>query len=79
MGRATTAASARINLAMRGINAATPIKSKTADKLGLHNVAEAATYAMDTLLLPVDSANRPRYGDATKALDEINNNKSEVY
>jgi uncharacterized repeat protein (TIGR01451 family) len=67
------------NLATRRINAATPIQSKTADRLGLHNVAEAAIYAMDTLTLPLNSANSARYSDATKVLDEINSNKSEVY
>jgi len=67
------------NLATRQVNAATLIESKTADRLGLENVAEAAIYAMDTLLLPVDSASRERYSDATRVLDEINNNRSEVY
>ena len=67
------------NLATRRINAATLIESKTASRLGLHNVAEAAIYAMDTLALPVNAANSARYGDATKVLDEINSNKSEVY
>jgi uncharacterized repeat protein (TIGR01451 family) len=67
------------NLATRRINAATLIESKTADRLGLDNVAEAAVYAMDTLALPVNAANTPRYDDATKVLDEINSNKSEVY
>lgn len=67
------------NLATRRINAATLIKSNTANQLGLDNVAEAAVYAMDTLALPVNAANTPRYDDATKVLDEINSNKSEVY
>lgn len=67
-----------LNLATRRINAATVISSKTADKLGLHNVAQAATYAMNTLLLPVNT-NTERYDDVTKVLDEINNNKNEVY
>jgi uncharacterized repeat protein (TIGR01451 family) len=67
------------NLATRRINAATLIESRTADQLGLDNVAEAAVYSMDTLALPVNAANRPRYDDATQVLDEINSNKSEVY
>jgi uncharacterized repeat protein (TIGR01451 family) len=67
------------NIATRRINAATLIESKTADQLGLNNVAEAAVYAMDTLALPVSAENRARYDDATKVLDEINSNKSEVY
>ena len=67
------------NLATRRINAATPIQSKTASLLGLHNVAEAAVYAMDTLALPANAANSARYDDATKVLDEINSNKSEIY
>jgi uncharacterized repeat protein (TIGR01451 family) len=67
------------NLATRQINAATLIESKTADQLGLDNVADAAVYAINTLALPVNSDNRSTYSDATKVLDEINSNKSEVY
>jgi hypothetical protein len=67
------------NLATRRINAATPIASKTATRLHLDNVAKAATFAMSTLALPVNSANRARYDDANTVLDEINNNKSELY
>jgi len=36
-------------------------------------------YGEATLALPVTSANRDRYADAASALDEIANNKSEVY
>jgi hypothetical protein len=67
------------NLATRRINAATLIQSKTAGRLGLHNVAEAAIYTTDTLALPVNVTNSARHSDATKMLDEINSNKSEVY
>lgn len=67
------------NLATRRINAGTPISSKTAASLGLTNVRDAALFAMDTLLLPVDPTNAARYEDVTRVLDEINSNKSEVY
>jgi len=67
------------NLATRRINAATLIESRLAGRLGLDNVKEAVVYAMETLLLPVDSANRDRYSDASTALDQINQNRSETY
>jgi uncharacterized repeat protein (TIGR01451 family) len=67
------------NLATRRINAGTVIKSRTASPLGLDHVAEAALYAIATLKLPVNAANRPRYSNVTTVLDEINRNKSEVY
>jgi len=67
------------NLATRRINAGTLIDSRTAGRLGLSNVREAALYAIETLELPVISANRARFSDATRVLDEINTNKSEVY
>lgn len=70
---------AYFNLATRRINAGTTISSSTADDLGLSTVQEAAIYAMDTLSLPVEHTTRTRYSQATKVLDEINNNKSEVY
>jgi uncharacterized repeat protein (TIGR01451 family) len=68
-----------LNLATRRINAGTLINSRTADRLGLNNVRDAALYAGGTLELPVNSANRARYSDATRVLDEINTNRSEVY
>jgi hypothetical protein len=68
-----------LSLATRRINAITTISSKTADRLGLDNVAKASVYASNTLSLPVNSANRPRYEDITNVLDEVNNNKNEVY
>jgi uncharacterized repeat protein (TIGR01451 family) len=67
------------NLATRRINAGTLIQSRTAVRLGLTNVRDAALYAIGTLPLPVNSANRTRYSDATRVLDEINTNRSEVY
>ena len=67
------------NLATQRINAGTAIVSQTAERLGLASVRDAALYAMDTLLLPVDRVNRERYSDANIVLDEINNNRSEVY
>ncbi|HEU5100076.1 MAG TPA: DUF11 domain-containing protein, partial [Roseiflexaceae bacterium] len=67
------------NLATRRINAGTTISSKTADNLGLASVRDGAVFALDTLRLPVNSTNAAQYDDATRVLDEINNNKSEVY
>jgi len=68
-----------LNLATRRINAGTTISSRTARALGLGNVRDASLHAIDTLLLPVIPANRERYSDATRVLDEINNNRTEVY
>jgi uncharacterized repeat protein (TIGR01451 family) len=67
------------NLATRRINAGTAISSRVAGRLGLLTVRDAALYAIDTLALPVNAATRDRYSDATTVLDEINNNRSEVY
>jgi uncharacterized repeat protein (TIGR01451 family) len=67
------------NLATRRINAGTTISSKTADSRGLASVRDAALFARGTLLLPVNSTNAAQYDDATRVLDEINNNRSEVY
>jgi uncharacterized repeat protein (TIGR01451 family) len=67
------------NLATRRINAGTAISSRTAAQLGLRTVRDAALYAIATLALPVNAANSARYSDANKVLDEINNNRSEVY
>jgi uncharacterized repeat protein (TIGR01451 family) len=67
------------NLASRRINAGTLIESRTADRLNLNNIRDAALDAIGTLKLPVNSANRARFSDATRVLDEINNNRSEVY
>jgi uncharacterized repeat protein (TIGR01451 family) len=67
------------NLATRRINAGTAISSRTADRLGLTNVRDAALYATATLLLPLDATTQGRYSDAISVLEEINANKSEVY
>ena len=67
------------NLATRRINAGTVISSKLATKLGLHNVRDAAVYAMGTLLLPVNGLTKPQYSDINDVLDQINQNKNEVY
>jgi uncharacterized repeat protein (TIGR01451 family) len=67
------------NLATRRINAGTRIDSRLAGRLGLATVRDAALYAQATLALPVNSASRARFSDATTVLGEINNNKSEVY
>ena len=67
------------DLATRRINAGTLISSPTAANLGLTSVRDAALFAMDTLLLPVGPKTKAKYDNATGLLDEINNNKSEVY
>jgi uncharacterized repeat protein (TIGR01451 family) len=67
-----------LNLATRRINAGTAIESKTDSRLGLHNVREAALFAIATLALPL-SGNSSRYADAVTVLEEINLNKSERY
>ena len=67
------------NLALRQINPDTAIDSRTARRLVLATVGDAVVYARDTLALPVNKASRNRYDSATRALDEINNNRSEVY
>lgn len=66
------------DLATRRINANTVIKSTLAVKLGLVTVRDAARFAIATLAL-APNANKARYSDATDVLDEIVNNKSEVY
>ena len=72
---------AYFNLATRRINAATTLdpKAKLAQLLGLTNVRDAAIYAKGTLTLPVTSTNRARYSNATTVLDQINNNRIELY
>jgi uncharacterized repeat protein (TIGR01451 family) len=67
------------NLATRRINAGTTISSRIADRLGLGTVRAAAIYAIDTLLLPVNSSTRARFSNITTVLSEINANKSEIY
>ena len=67
------------NLATRRINAATLISSTTATRLGLTNVRGASIYAMTTLLLPVNVLTQSRYSSINTVLDEINNNRSEIY
>lgn len=69
---------ALFNLATRRIEAAVTITSPTADRLGLDTVAEGVRYGAATLDLPYD-ANRARYGDAIRVLDEVNLNRSERY
>ena len=66
------------NLATRRINAGTAIESRTASRLELGNVRDAARYGIATLALALDG-NSDRYSDAIRVLDEINNNRSEVY
>ena len=67
------------NLATRRINAGTAIDSRTAGQVGVSTVRAAAVYTADTLLLPFGPSTSGRYSDATRVLDEINNNRSERY
>ncbi|MEU4722240.1 CARDB domain-containing protein [Nonomuraea dietziae] len=67
------------DLAARQINASTQIDSKLTRKLGTRTIGEAVRYGFATLALPVNSSTAQRYSDATTLLDEIVNNKSEVY
>jgi hypothetical protein len=67
------------DLATRRINAGTILDSRLTTRLGLTNVRDAVLYAQATLLLPVQSANRARYSDATNVLEDINANRSEAY
>lgn len=69
------------NLATRRINADTRLdqKPKLVAELGLTNVRDAVLYAQETLALPPNPANQSRYSNATTVLDQINQNKIEVY
>ena len=58
------------------INAGTAISSKAATRIGAANVRDAVLYARGALVPP---QSQPRTSDATTVLDEINQNKSEVY
>jgi uncharacterized repeat protein (TIGR01451 family) len=66
------------NLATHRIIPSTRLDSRTTRELAIDTVRAAVSYATGTLALPVD-ANRERYSNATRVLDEINNNKSEQY
>ena len=72
---------AYFNLGTRRINAATTLdtRAKLVQQLGLTNVRDAVLYAKGTLVLPVTNTTRDRYSNATTVLDQINNNKIEVY
>jgi hypothetical protein len=67
------------DLAARQINAATKIDSPLTRRLGTDTVGEAVRYSFATLDLPVNSSTAQRYADTTALLDEIVNNRSEVY
>jgi len=67
------------NLATRRINAGTTVNSKLSTALGLRNVRDTALYARATLGLPYKSLNSTRYSNATTALDDINQNRTEKY
>ncbi|MEV0585369.1 CARDB domain-containing protein [Nonomuraea sp. NPDC050310] len=67
------------DLAARHINAATRIDSPLTRRLGTATVGAAVRYAFATLELPVNSSSAQRYSDTTALLDEIVNNRSEVY
>ncbi|GAA3612493.1 hypothetical protein GCM10022419_116880 [Nonomuraea rosea] len=68
-----------LDLAARQINAATRIDSELSRRLGAHMVGEAVRYAFATLTEPLNSTTAGRYSDTTALLDEIVNNRSEVY
>ena len=67
------------DLASRRINASTLLNGKLAVRLGAPNVRGAVLYGIATLALPVSSATKDRYSDATTLLDNVANNKIEVY
>lgn len=67
------------DLAARQINASTKIDSKLTRALGTTTVGQAVRYGFATLDLPVNSSTARRYADTTALLDEIVNNRSEVY
>lgn len=67
------------NLADRRINAGTSVRSKTATKLGITNVRDAALFSIGTLNLPVINPTKARYSDSTTVLDEINAGRSPVW
>jgi hypothetical protein len=67
------------NLATRRVNAGTAIDSRTAGQVGLTTVGAAAVYASSTLAVAFGPSTSGRYSDATRVLDEINNNRSERY
>ncbi|NUO97296.1 MAG: DUF11 domain-containing protein [Nonomuraea sp.] len=68
-----------LDLSARQINAATRIDSALDRRLGTPTVGAAVRYAFATLALPLDSTTAGRYSDTTTLLDEIVNNRSEVY
>jgi hypothetical protein len=67
------------NLATRRVNAGTAIESRTAGQLGLTTVRAAVLYASATVGLPLGPSTSARISDATRVLDEINNNRSVRY
>lgn len=67
------------NLATRRINAGTAIESRTAGQLGLTTVRAGVLYASATVGLPFGPSTSTRFSDATRVLDEVNNNRSERY
>ncbi|MFI9592592.1 hypothetical protein [Nonomuraea sp. NPDC052265] len=68
-----------LDLAARQINASTRIDSALSRGLGVRTVGEAVRYAFATLTEPLNSTTAGRYSDTTALLDEIVNNRSEVY
>ncbi|MGW3342929.1 DUF7507 domain-containing protein [Nonomuraea rubra] len=68
-----------LDLAARQINASTRIDSELSRRLGARTVGEAVRYAFATLTEPLNSTTAGRYSDTTALLDEIVNNRSEVY
>ncbi|MEV3977535.1 hypothetical protein [Nonomuraea sp. NPDC049758] len=70
---------ALLDLAARQVNASTRLDSPLVRRLGVRTVGEAVRYAFATLALPPGGAAAGRYSDTTSMLDEIVNNRSEVY
>ncbi|MFG2642457.1 CARDB domain-containing protein [Streptomyces sp. NPDC048370] len=68
-----------LNLAERRINADTVISPKPAHDPVFGTVRAAALYAQETLALPADATDPPRYRDIVHVLLGINTNVIEVY
>jgi uncharacterized repeat protein (TIGR01451 family) len=68
-----------LDMSSRRINPDTEIDSPLARSLGVHTVGDAVRYTFATLSQPPTKATATRYSDSTTLLDQIANNKSEVY
>jgi hypothetical protein len=61
------------------INAATTIRSPIATLIGVTTVSAAATFAADTLAMPVNGSTLLRYTNIIAVMEGINNNIIETY